>query len=159
MVAGTRGALIGCCALALALTLSACGSQHPPAEVVPPPAAFGAALCDPDVSAGRVPDGFAPVTAYLCEDEMLAPAPGAGAALPSPSEGPLTGDLDPLLAALAASSDPPWPGPCTADMMIVPQVWLVDADDNAIRVAPPVTGCGKPKWDPIAAALENLRTS
>ena len=61
-----------------------------------------------------------------------APALAAGLYLVATPIGNL-GDLAPLLAAFAVPNDPKWPGPCAAIGVIVPDVWLIDADGRAIR--------------------------
>jgi hypothetical protein len=67
-----------------------------------------------------------------------------------------TGDFGPLLSALAEPSDQAgFNQACTADMEIVPELWLENATGEAMRAAWPSTACGKTKratWK----ALEKL---
>jgi hypothetical protein len=107
-----------------------------PAEPTEPP--------HPDAPpAGRVPDGFEPVVAVRCNlTASLEDAQGRWSAVTAET---LAGDLGPLLKALDQPDDGTWLGPCTADMELVPPLWLADATGRAIRVHYPVTGCGKTK--------------
>ncbi|MGG5752761.1 hypothetical protein ACQ3I4_09065 [Zafaria sp. Z1313] len=96
-------------------------------------------------AAGAIPAGFVPVELIRCsflmdgyEDEQ-----GLWSAV---GEEHLAGDLD----ALAIALDEPDDGPrmdmaCTADLEIVPDLWLVDASGRAMRAAWPVNSCGKTK--------------
>lgn len=98
----------------------------------------------PDVpEAGRVPVGFTPTTAVRCDQPaIIEDAEGQWDGVTAVT---LTGDLTPLLAALAEPDDGPWPGACTADMELVPPLWLVDATGRAINAHYPRNGCGKTK--------------
>jgi hypothetical protein len=138
--------------VAFALLLAGCGSRGPDAE---PAAAMDCAQDGGDApAAGRVPEDFEPVAVYRCDPfASIEDAEGRWSAV---SAERLEGDLAPLLAALDAPDDPPWPGPCAAVMVIAPQLWLVDLDGVAIRVALPSDGCGQPKVDPVNAALAAL---
>src|SRR3546814_412034 len=72
------------------------------------------------------------------------------------------GNLRPLLDALAADSDPPSSGPCTADMVLAPDLWAADAGGRFVRLSFPMTGCHKPKADAMGAAeaaLAELRVT
>ncbi|WP_104196829.1 hypothetical protein [Cryobacterium sp. M15] len=103
---------------------------------------------------GMVPADFEPVAAYLCtlsgsvDDDQ-----GRWAAVTVETR---TGDLGPLLSALAEPSDQAgFNQACTADMEIVPELWLENATGEAMRAAWPSTACGKTKratWK----ALEKL---
>ncbi len=65
------------------------------------------------------------------------------------------GDLGRLLRALARPSQAPRPDQvCTADMVVVPQVYLVDADGRAVRAAWPHDARGKP----LHGVTESLAT-
>ncbi|WP_427017051.1 hypothetical protein ACQCSX_20555 [Pseudarthrobacter sp. P1] len=108
---------------------------------VSPPNATGS----PAPEGGSVPEGFAPAAAVLCSTAGgLVDGPGGkGRAV---VEERLSGDLAPLLAALAEPSDRARPDQsCTADLEIVPTLWLVDARRRAIIAEWPTTGCGKTK--------------
>ncbi len=152
----------GVVAAASVLVLVGCGSQHPDAVPVTPDAVGTVVDCTAewDVGWGRIPDGFEPVEVWVC-DPLLAlepPVDGNGEPVGEPvSTEPrrLEGDLAPLIAAFGEQNDPPWPGPCTAIGVIVPDVWLVDAEGRAIRPAYPSTGCGIPK-EGVSEALSLL---
>ncbi|RJT85224.1 hypothetical protein D6T64_20115 [Cryobacterium melibiosiphilum] len=95
-------------------------------------------------AAGDVPAGFDPVTLYRCtfmdtvEDEQ-----GLWSAVTVET---LTGDFTRLVTALAEPDDEPvFNQACTADMELVPDLWLENAAGEAMRVAWPVTVCGKTK--------------
>ncbi|WP_156109841.1 hypothetical protein [Cryobacterium sp. MLB-32] len=109
----------------------------------------------PDAPApGRVPHGFVPDAAYRCsfmasfEDEK-----GRWSAV---TVDRLEGDFGPLLHALSAPDDRfGFTQACTADMPLVPELWLQNAAGEAVRVAWPRDACLKTK--PAAlAALERL---
>jgi len=109
----------------------------------------------PDAPApGAVPVGFDPVAAYRCSffgsvdtDE------GRWSAVTIQT---LSGDFDPLLTALSASNDRPSPNQiCSADMEIVPELWLENADGDALRAAWPRTACMKTK-PATTTALDQL---
>jgi hypothetical protein len=112
------------------------GTPDEPAEPTEPP--------HPDAPpAGRVPEGFEPVVAVRCNlMDSLEDAQGRWSAVAAET---LAGNLGPLLTALDQPDDAQWLGPCTADMELVPPLWLADATGRAIRVHYPVTGCGKTK--------------
>jgi hypothetical protein len=142
--------------VAVALMLAGCGSRGgtrgPDAE---PAAAVDCAQVDADApAAGRVPSDFEPVAVYRCDQfGTVEDAEGRWSAITAER---LEGDLGPLLAALDEPDDANWPGPCAAIMMIAPELWLVDLDGVAIRVAFPSDGCGQPKVAPVDAALAAL---
>ncbi|MEC5199823.1 hypothetical protein RCH21_002062 [Arthrobacter sp. PL16] len=93
--------------------------------------------------AGRVPVGFTPAVAVRC-DQMgsIDDAEGRWSGVTAVT---LTGDLKPLLAALAEPNDAIEGGPCTADMEIVSPLWLVDATGQAILAHYPRNKCAKTK--------------
>jgi len=93
--------------------------------------------------AGRVPAGFIPTTAVRCD--LMASIDDDEGRWSGVAAVTLTGDLAPLLAALAEPDDGRSLGPCTADMELVPPLWLVDATGGAINVHYPHNGCGKTK--------------
>jgi hypothetical protein len=154
----------------VALGSSACASNAPSAPDVPSaPVAQPAAEIDcrtegtwmlpdapptpdPDIPVpGRVPDGFEPAAALRC----TALAPGAEGAAPVDETQPaesvaeverFEGDLTPLITALAEPDDPvPADLACTADMELVPPLWLEGVDGRLIPVHYPRDACGKTK--------------
>lgn len=143
---------------AIVLVLSACAGSRgdlPYAESVPEvTCADGSQQSQGLPVPGRVPHGFDAVAAYRCD--ALATVDDAQGRWSASTRERLEGDLGPLLTALAEPDDPGWSGPCTAIGIIVPELWLVDATGEAIRVSYPVTGCGLPKTDAITAALGAL---
>jgi hypothetical protein len=104
---------------------------------------------------GRVPVGFEPVAAIRCD--LMAAIEDLDGLWRGVSADTLAGDLGPLLAALDQPDDGNWPGPCTADMEMVPPLWLVDATGRAIHPHYPVNGCGKTK-PAVKDALAGLPT-
>jgi hypothetical protein len=93
--------------------------------------------------AGRVPTSFTPTTVVRCDlGATIEDAQGLWSGV---TEVTLTGDFAPLLAALAEPDDGTWPGPCTADMELVPPLWLVSADGDALNAYYPRDRCGKTK--------------
>ncbi|GIG41096.1 hypothetical protein [Cellulomonas phragmiteti] len=116
--------------------------------------------------AGAVPPGFVPVAAVECRwvmDVQPAPEPPQvvepGETAPEAPVAPdapagtaggarvdvvrLEGDLAPLLAQLARPDVPAQPDQaCIAMFEVVPLLYLVDADDRAVRVAWPTDACG-----------------
>ena len=103
---------------------------------------------------GMVPADFEPVAAYRCTFYgSVEDAEGLWSAVTVETR---TGDFDALLAALAEPNDQPGLNQaCTADMEIVPELWLEDAAGEALRAAWPRTSCGKTK-PATAIALEHL---
>jgi hypothetical protein len=95
--------------------------------------------------AGRVPTGFIPTTAVRCD--QMASVDDAEGQWSAVAVITLTGDLTPLLTALAEPDDGIGSGPCTADMEIVPPLWLVDATGQAIHAHYPRDRCAKTKPD------------
>ena len=93
--------------------------------------------------AGRVPVDFRPTMAVRCD--LMASIDDAEGRWSGVTAVTLAGDLTPLLAALAEPDDGHWLGPCTADMELVPPLWLVDAAGRAINAHYPRNGCGKTK--------------
>jgi hypothetical protein len=100
---------------------------------------------------GRVPDGFEPAAALRCTSlaldiESTAPVddrqPGEVVVQVERFEG----DLAPLVTALAEPDDPvPADLVCTADLELVPPLWLEDVDGRLIPVHYPRDACGKTK--------------
>ena len=104
---------------------------------------------------GRVPAGFDAVAATLCTlafEPFVMNETGATSVTATRFEG----DLEPLLAALSLPNDSPGINQlCTADLELVPELWLEDADGHAIRAAWPLTACNKTKR-PAREALDGL---
>lgn len=96
-------------------------------------------------AAGSIPADFVPFEAILCTAglETVEDQDGVWSAV---AEERLGGNLDALVAALAEPSDGPRPNQaCTADMELVPDLWLLAADGKAMRAAWPTDSCGKTK--------------
>jgi hypothetical protein len=71
----------------------------------------------------------------------------------------LEGDLADLLAALATPDDPvPTDVMCTADMEIVPALWLEDSAGRVVPVHYPRDVCGKTK-PAVHDALDGLEVT
>jgi hypothetical protein len=110
--------------------------------------------------AGTVPAEFEPVAILRCDTaatEENDDGVWSGVAVER-----LEGYLEPFLDAVAGDSDPAWSGPCTADMVLAPDLWAADAGGRFVRLSFPVTGCHKPKDDAMraaAAALAELRVT
>ncbi|MFJ6654210.1 hypothetical protein ACIQLJ_15575 [Microbacterium sp. NPDC091313] len=105
-------------------------------------------------SRGLVPDRFDPVAVIRCDEsgtEEDEAGVWAGTAIVR-----LEGDVARFVATMSAPSDPPSNGPCTADMVFVPDVWAASADGRFVRLSHPITGCGKPKVD-VQAELARLQ--
>lgn len=103
---------------------------------------------------GSVPEGFVPVQVIRCSTKVKDPT---GDYTPVLLEEHLEGDYSDLLAALAKPSDQGGSGPCTADMEMIPPLWMVDAQRRAIDVAWPLDACGKTRGKPdTGKALEQL---
>lgn len=143
MRAKSTAVLAGCSVLAM--LLSGCGQQHPPAEIVTPTAKAAPstaatptvdAPCDSDAAVGGLPDGFEPVAVHVCESVIAQPASSAKR---------LTGDLADILNAFAEANDPAWPGACSAVGWAGPEYWFEDAHGAVVHAAYPADGCGMPK--------------
>ena len=121
-------------------------------EVAPAEVLQGVDCTRPD-TAGRMPADVAAVALYRCDDD---PKLGGPAADPSGFAGRFEGDLGPVAAALAVGDEPRWPGPCTAHMVIAPDIWFVDSSGAAVHVTYPLDGCGLPRADAVSAAIDRL---
>jgi hypothetical protein len=100
---------------------------------------------------GRVPDAFEPAAALLCT------LPTADALDEDFAVTRFDGDLGPLLQALDAPDDVAGPGQmCTADLQLVPSLWLEADDGTLIPVHWPRDVCGKTKPD-AAEELAKLK--
>lgn len=124
---------------------------------------------DPSIPVpGRIPEGFAPSAALLCSVEEMSfvdldPVEEGGSE--AEVEGPMIevqrheGDFGPLLAALAEPDDPiPADLFCTADMELVPPLWLEGTDGRVVPVHYPRDACGKTK-PAVRDALEQLEVT
>ncbi|MFG6403814.1 hypothetical protein [Microbacterium sp. P04] len=147
------------------LLLSACGVPGPPQErSVGTP--VDAITCvddfavyegaDPGPASGVMPDDFAPVAVIRCEPNATRELDG-GVVWSGMLLERFEGDLGPFLGAIAAPSDPQWPGPCTANMVLAPDLWVEGADGRFVRLSYPSTGCSQPKVEVVAAPLAALR--
>jgi len=100
---------------------------------------------------GRVPHDFTPAMAVRCDVMTdLGDAPGLRVTAVT-----FAGDLAPLLAALAEPDDDDSNVACTADLELVPPLWLVDAAGRAINAHYPVNACKKTKPG-VRDALDTL---
>jgi hypothetical protein len=154
MTTWARGLWVAAAVMAFGL-VAGCASQ--PVAPVPPAAITDAVNCSSgdasDPVAGRVPDGFIPVDVYRCNTHaMIEDAQGRWSAIEVEH---LTGDLRPLLEALATPDDARTGGVCPAMAELVRELWLADVSGNAIRVHYPRTACGFTK-PAVNAALELL---
>jgi hypothetical protein len=149
-------------ALLAVVTLTACGQlpgdgSQPPREPADWADAVDCTAADPLVepeeqadapalAAGGVPEGFVPVEAVRCDTFMMATLEDEEGLWSAVTEERLAGNIDALVDALAEPSDPPRANQaCTADMELVPDLWLVDAQGQAMRAAWPTNSCGKTK--------------
>ncbi|GGH49349.1 hypothetical protein [Microbacterium album] len=143
---------------ALALALAACATPpEPRPQAVPVPAVeCGDGFSPPEglPTPGGVPAEFSAVAAYRCD--ALRHFDDEHGSWSATARDRLEGDLGPLLEALAEPDDPRWPGACPAMQVIVPELWLIDASGDAIRVAYPSDGCRQPRTARVEAALAGL---
>ena len=121
--------------LAMTLLLSGCAGIR---GTVPDAGVVSEVDCTEPGTAGRIPDGFEPVRAILCDD--VGTVTDGDGVWSGPATRHVEGDLTALIDALNQADDPRWPGPCTAMEAIAPQVWLADADGRAVHVTYPVDG-------------------
>ena len=125
-----------------------------PEPASPPASDVSGAPSEEVVLAGSVPEGFVPVQVIRCSIVVKDPTGDFTQVL---QEEPLEGDYSDLLAALAKPSDKGGSGPCTADMEIIPPLWMVDAQGRAIQVTWPLDACGKTRGKPdTSKALAKL---
>lgn len=119
------------------------------------------ATADPSIPVpGRVPDGFEASAAIRCSVEFgeFAPVGEAGGEVFWLVER-FEGDLGPLLEALAEPDDVPPEGlMCTADMEIVPPLWLEARSGGFVPVHYPRDGCGK-TTPAVHDALDGLQVT
>jgi hypothetical protein len=146
--------------LGLALALAGCGAipgigPDPRIEATP----VTTATCpetyeDGYAEPGLVPPDFAAVAVLRC-DPYASREDDEGSWTGTRLER-LDGDLEPVLAALAARSDARSLGPCAAIGYVFPELWVEDADGRVVRVAVPSDGCGAPKSVGLDEALAAL---
>ena len=120
--------------------------------------ADSAATADPGIATpGRVPAGFEASAALLCSNLDRVALEGAMRITADVAR--LEGDLVPLLDALA-QPDGVLPSnlSCTADMEVVPALWLEGRDGMVIPVHYPRDGCGK-TTSAVRGALDDLETT
>lgn len=121
---------------------------------------------DPSIPVpGAVPADFEASAALLCvvdwtPDEGADPAPtDEGNAALSVQVERLDGDLADLLTALAVPDDAvPDDIACTADLQIVPALWLEDSAGRVVPVHYPRDACGKTK-PAVHDALDELEVT
>lgn len=102
--------------------------------------------------AGRVPDGFLPVSVVVCAPGgTLQDSSGTWVALTASRR---EGDLEPLVAALRRPSAQRG-GTCSGAAVVPPSLWLVDALGRAIRPVWPTDRCGSPQ-EAVSVALDAL---
>ncbi len=100
----------------------------------------------PPPAAGGVPEGFVPVEVIRCDAFLMATLEDDEGLWSAVTEERLTGNVGALVDALAEPSDGPLANQaCTADMELVPDLWLLDARGRAMRAAWPTNSCGKTK--------------
>lgn len=106
---------------------------------------FGSTTPDPSIPVpGRVPDGFEASAALRCTIIHVDDVDGPPEVVAEVER--LEGDLAPLLDALAEPDDAAPPNlACTADLEIVPALWLEGRDGMVIPVHYPRDACGKTK--------------
>jgi len=106
----------------------------------------GNGLADPaEADMGSIPAGFVPVSAVECTAFGPNVTDSAGE-WRTITQRQLSGDLGPLVKALNGPSDKAEEGTiCTADLEIIPDLWLVNADGKTVHVQWPQTACHKSK--------------
>lgn len=116
---------------------------------------FGTTTPDPSIPVpGRVPDGFEASAALRCTMIHVDDQPAFVAEVER-----FEGDLEPLLDALAEPDDAAPPNlACTADMEMVPALWLEGRDGMVIPVHYPRDACGKTKAG-VRDALASLHVT
>ncbi len=156
-------------ATAAAMLLSSCTSHFQPSYNQTEPGALLHALdCSTAVGGrsgpsdtsterkGRVPEGFIPVDVVRCTwSQHVSPSAGMTTVESIVTKEHLSGDYTALLAALAEPSDRAHNVSCLDFAELVPELWLVNADGQAIKVQWPLDGCEHSKPD-TAKALAGL---
>jgi hypothetical protein len=154
VISGATAVVVG---LLLASAVSGCARQLPPGPESEPLSAidcrsepssapwFGSTTPDPSIPVpGRVPDGFEASAALRCTIIHVDDGDGSSELVAEVER--FEGDLEPLLDALAEPDDAAQPNlACTADMEIVPALWLEGRDGLLIPVHYPRDACGKTK--------------
>ena len=115
----------------------------------------------PPPAAGSLPTGFVPVEVIRC-GAALETVEDQDGRWSTVTQERLVGDLDALVAALAEPSDGAGPNQvCTADMELVPDLWLLAADGKSMRAAWPTDSCGKtkPGVHGVLAEMDVVETS
>ncbi|RXZ71430.1 hypothetical protein [Agromyces albus] len=108
---------------------------------------------------GRVPEGFEASAAVRCSVEFGEPGEAGDEMEVFWLVERFEGDLGPLLEALAAADDVPPEGlMCTADMEMVPPLWLEARSGGFVPVHYPRDGCGKTK-PAVHDALDELQVT
>ncbi|GAA2608952.1 hypothetical protein [Paractinoplanes durhamensis] len=102
----------------------------------------------------RLDDSFAPVAAVICRTAPFK-RPGGGEDLTA--EEVRAGDVTALLPTLRLPDEEPTAGACTADLVLVPWLVLLDADGRWIRPGVPVDSCSKPRRE-FRDAVAQLKT-
>lgn len=141
------------------ILLAGCGSSLGGSTTyLPEPAALQpAAICSTTLpepagaqatapSKGRVPEDFVPVDVVRCTPDFAAG---------TVSEDHLSGEYSPLLEALAVPSERGGARSCLDYADVPPELWLVNANSQAINVTWPLDNCEHLK-PATAKALEAL---
>jgi hypothetical protein len=120
------------------------------------PAATGSpAVADP-AGAAALPllgDDFHAVAAVLCQSAMQRRTDGGTDLVATESR---ADDVTALVAALRLPDQPPVTGFCTADLVGIPYLVLLDERGRWMRPGVPVDGCHKPRAE-VRAAIAGLR--
>ncbi|MGE0818720.1 MAG: hypothetical protein AB7O74_08640 [Candidatus Nanopelagicales bacterium] len=152
-------------AVAVAVLLAACGTETAGtggADQAPRSAGTVAAECPADLepftdyaSGPRLPDDAAPVGVLRCVVEQE-DDPATGRWTVVRTEKATTG-IDAYVAALRLPDEPRPEGDyaCTADALALPWLAVLLPDGRALQVALPLTPCGKPRSE-VLAALDAL---
>jgi hypothetical protein len=101
----------------------------------------------------RLDDNFTPVSAVLCRTVQLR-RPGGGEDIEATEE--RADNVAALVSALKLPDEKLTNGACTADLVLVPFLALVDAGGRWIRPGVPTDSCGKPRIE-VREALGQLQ--
>jgi hypothetical protein len=96
-----------------------------------------------------IPDDFTTAWVLRCRTEVR-DLPDKGNSVVLITER-ADGSASELVAELRKPSDPRTSNPCTLEMVVAPQVLLVDASGKAILPIVPTDSCGKPRREALAA--------
>ncbi|GIF22474.1 hypothetical protein BJ973_002799 [Actinoplanes tereljensis] len=102
----------------------------------------------------KLDDSFVPVSAVICRTVPVR-RPSGGEDMVAAED--KAGDIAGLLATLRLPDEKPTNGACTADLVLVPYLVLLDADGRWIRPGVPVDACRKPRIE-FRDALGQLKT-